>query len=286
MTSPQTIASYFTLAGRAVPFEEPEKEVSPHSLEARARAAARAGFAGMGISYPDLCAITEVMTFSEIRSIFDDAGLPLLELECIVDWHANGARLEASNAVRRLLLDCAAAIGACHIKVAGDQFGEETDHAHLARSFRGLCDDAAVVGTKIVIEHMPWSDIRDVHDAVRLVSDAGADNGGVLIDLWHLARAGTSVAEIAAVPPETLGYVEICDALLEPEGTLKEDTINHRRLCGEGQLDVEGFAREVKAKGYAGPWGVEVISHSQRERSVRAAATLAHDSAVGFITSD
>lgn len=279
----QMIASYFTLAGDAVPFAEPEKEASPHDLAARATAAAAAGYAGMGLSYPDLLSLREHMSLSGIRGALDAAGLPLLELECIVDWHADGTRRAASDKVRRTLLDCASAIGACHIKVAGDQFGRDCPWDQLVGSFRELCDDAAAAGTRIVIECMPWSNVTDIHIASRLVADAGASNGGVLLDIWHVARAGTEFAKIAQLPPETLGYIELCDALIEAEADLKLDTINSRRLCGEGQLDVAGFVKAVKATGYDGLWGVEVISHEQRRRSPAAAAALSLISAREFL---
>ncbi|MHA3980851.1 sugar phosphate isomerase/epimerase family protein [Halovulum sp. GXIMD14794] len=279
----QMIASYFTLAGDAVPFAEPAKEASPEDLSARAMAAAEAGYWGMGLSYPDLLSLREKVSVREMRDVLDAAGLPLLELECIVDWHAAGARREASDEVRRTLLDIASEIGACHIKVAGDQFARDCPWDVLVASFRGLCDDAAAVGTRIVIECMPWSNVHDIHIASRLVAEAGASNGGVLMDIWHVARAGTDFADIAGIPPETIGYIELCDALTEAEPDLKFDTINNRRLCGEGQLDVAGFVKAVKATGYDGLWGVEVISHEQRRRTPAAAAALSLISAREFL---
>ncbi|MEM8664285.1 MAG: sugar phosphate isomerase/epimerase [Pseudomonadota bacterium] len=281
--SRELIASYFTLAGHAVPFEEAQKEVSPHTLADRANAAAAAGFAGLGISYPDLASLLATMSFGDIRRIFDEHGLTHLELECIVDWHADGERLDASNTVRALLMGCAAEIGACHIKVAGDQFGGAFRHEQVVERFAGLCADAAVAGTRIVIEPMPWSNVRDILGASQLVAEAGAANAGVLMDIWHVARAGTDFSAIADMAPETIGYIELCDALLESEDDLKLDTINNRRLCGEGQLDVAAFVAAVERAGYSGLWGVEVISHEQRRRPVRIAASLCADSAKAFL---
>lgn len=277
------IASYFTLAGHAVPFEEAAKEVSPHALAARARAAAAAGFSGLGLSYPDLVAISATMGPGDVRRILESEGVPLLELECIVDWHADGARLDASNAARALLMRCASEIGACHIKVAGDQQGGTYAKERMVETFAGLCKDAAAAGSRIVIEPMPWSNVRDIHDASQLVAESGAPNAGVLMDIWHVARAGTQFSAIAEIASETIGYIELCDALLEPEANLKLDTINNRRLCGEGQLDVAAFVAAVEATGYRGLWGVEVISHEQRRRPVEIAASLAADSTRTFL---
>jgi sugar phosphate isomerase/epimerase len=61
-------------------------------------------------------------------------------------------------------------------------------------------------------------------------------------------------------------YVEIDDADAEIRGTLLEDTLNHRRFCGQGALDVPAFLRAVRAQGYEGPFGIEIISEIERCR--------------------
>jgi sugar phosphate isomerase/epimerase len=47
---------------------------------------------------------------------------------------------------------------------------------------------------------------------------------------------------------------------------LLEDTINHRRFCGQGTLDVPAFLRAVQDQGYEGPFGIEIISEIERRR--------------------
>ncbi|WP_421725693.1 sugar phosphate isomerase/epimerase family protein [Bauldia sp.] len=283
MSAPELIASYFTLAGPAVPFEEIEKEVSPHPLDDRIDAAAAAGFSGIGLSYPDLTALRRTMSFQDIRRAFDAGGLKNLELECIVDWHADGDRLATATEVKETLLACAAEIGACHIKVAADQNGETWPHTQMVDRFAALCEDAAAAGTRIVMESMPWSNVPDIKAAAQLVKDAGAANGGALFDIWHVARAGAPFEDLQAVPSETIGYIELCDALDKVTGTLKRDTIDNRRHCGEGELDVAGFVANVKATGYDGLWGVEVISEAQRNRGVGTAASLSYDAAIHYL---
>lgn len=283
MAKPELIASYFTLAGPAIPFEDVEKEVSPHALSDRIAAAAAAGFSGIGLSYPDITALRRAMTFAEIRRAFDEGGLKHLELECIVDWHADGARLETATRVKDTLLACAAEIGACHVKVAADQFGEDWAHDRMVERFAALCEDAAAAGTRIVIEPMPWSNISGIKDTAKLVEDAGAANGGALFDIWHVARSGAAFEDFKAIPPETIGYIELCDALHAVSGTLKRDTIDNRRHCGEGELDVAGFVDCVKSTGYEGLWGVEVISEAQRHRHVRHAATISYAAAIDYL---
>jgi sugar phosphate isomerase/epimerase len=45
---------------------------------------------------------------------------------------------------------------------------------------------------------------------------------------------------------------------------LHEGTINHRRLCEEGEFDVKGFVACMLKAGYKGPWGIEVLSIDEK----------------------
>jgi sugar phosphate isomerase/epimerase len=56
---------------------------------------------------------------------------------------------------------------------------------------------------------------------------------------------------------------------------LHQDTINHRRHCGEGECDVGGFVDCLLSAGYNGPWGIEVLSEEIRDRHYDALATRA-----------
>src|SRR5207237_4336067 len=61
-------------------------EISPHHFEARVKAAARAGFTGIGIWHTDLEHICVDRTLGEVKTILDDNGIRHLELEFLTDW--------------------------------------------------------------------------------------------------------------------------------------------------------------------------------------------------------
>jgi hypothetical protein len=42
--------------------------------------------------------------------------------------------------------------------------------------------------------------VCDLHEGLRLVEDAGHPAAGVIIDVWHIERAHTSVADLATAP--------------------------------------------------------------------------------------
>ncbi len=259
---PELIAAYFTLAGDVLPLAG--SMVSPHPLADRARAAVRAGYSGIGLHTDDLSAAIGQYGFAGIKQILDDCGLKYLEIEALLDWFADGERRRSSDAVRALMLEAAARLGAFQIKVAGDLFGGEWPVKKMADEFAVLCRQAADVGANVSIEILPFSNIRDLGTGLEIVGGAGESNGGLLLDIWHLSRGGIPYDEIVAIPAAYLKHIELDDADLSVSGSLLEDTVRNRRLPGEGSFDVPHFLRCVKATGYRGLYGVEVISDAHR----------------------
>lgn len=81
--------------------------------------------------------------------------------------------------------------------------------------------------------------------------------------------------DIRRIPLKYLTNVELNDGTLP--GNPAHDPSN-RRFCGEGDYDIKGFIDCLKKMGYAGPWGVEVISEKLvslplQELSTKAYAT-------------
>jgi len=76
-----------------------------------------------------------------------------------------------------------------------------------------------------------------------------------MLDLWHISRGNIDLADVAALPLRYMFAVELDDADRSVVGTMLEDTLDRRRLCGEGALDVPSFIRAIRAAGFDGPWG-------------------------------
>ncbi len=73
--------------------------------------------------------------------------------------------------------------------------------------------------------------------------------------------------------------VELDDAAEEVVGTLFEDTVERRLLCGEGCFDLTALIGLLRDKGFDGPWGVEILSTSFRTLPVHEAVALAAETA-------
>jgi len=256
------LASYWTISGGD---PHTDHEYSPYDFKDRVEAAARAGFRGFGIWHADLERVQEKYSLHEMRRILDDNGIGYVELEFLTDWFLDGERKKQSDIRKRMLFEAAETLRAYHVKV-GDFFQEKCPIGRLVESFATLCREAAGHGTKIGFELMPFAMIRTLSETLTMVRGAGEPNGGIAFDMWHIAKLGIPYEEVARVPREYVVSVELNDGTFQAPWSLHEDTINHRRLCGDGEFDVKGFIRCLQKIGYAGPWGIEVLSEELRRQ--------------------
>jgi sugar phosphate isomerase/epimerase len=233
----------------------------------RCAEAAKAGFRGIGLWHADVEHQLQTRTLREMRAIFDDAGLQYLEVEFLADFFVDPgkpARAE-SDRLRGQLFETAAAFDAHHIKV-GNIPGTPCELGRLTEEFAALCRDAAEhTNAKIAYELMPFDvNVNTLETAVELVVGAGARNGGLAIDTWHMGKLGISPGDLERIPLEQLVWVELSDGQQESMEDPVDETINHRRLPGEGEFDISGYVQALQDLGYPGPWGVEVLSAELR----------------------
>jgi sugar phosphate isomerase/epimerase len=260
------LALYWTVSG---PVEvHTGREWSLFDWADRCAAARDAGFAGLGLWHADLEHLLETRTLAELGREFDDAGLRYLELEFLMDWFLDrdDERRRESDRTRGLLLDAAAALGAHHVKV-GNIPGVPAELPRLAERFGELCAEAAErTDARIVYELMPFdANVRSLDAAIAVTEGSG---GGIAIDTWHMSKLGIAPGELRRIPPELLAWVELSDGKLESMDDLVDETVNHRDLPGEGEFDIRGYVDACRDHGYAGPWGVEVLSEELRSNPI------------------
>jgi sugar phosphate isomerase/epimerase len=229
------------------------------------------GFSGLGIWHADLQHVLETRSLREMKHAFDDNGLRYLELEFLMDWFldADDERRRASDEIRALLFDAAAELGAHHIKV-GNIPGVPCGIPQLTERFAELCADAAGrTDAKIVYEFMPFDvNVNTLDTALAVVEGAGAPNGGVAIDTWHMSKLGIAPDDLRRIPLGYLSWIELSDGRLESMDDLVDETVNHRALPGEGEIDVRAYVEACVDHGYTGPWGVEVLSDELRNNPI------------------
>ena len=231
-------------------------EISRFDFKDRIQASAKAGFKGIGIWHTDLEHILHSRTLQEMKSILDDNDMKHVELEFITDWFLNGARKAESDSRRKRLFEASEILHAKHVKV-GDFYKCICPMERIVESFAALCAEAGKYGANIGFEIMGCAMIDNIKDAVTMVESSGANNGGLIIDIYQVANLGITYDEIRSIPLKYLTNVELNDGMLP--GSPNHDPSN-RNFCGDGEYDIKGFINCVMNMGYTGPWGIEVIS--------------------------
>jgi sugar phosphate isomerase/epimerase len=239
------------------------RAISPWTLRARVEQLGRTGFTGIGLYHDDLSHIlgTEAegptcgQKLEWVRRL-------LVELEFLTAWSypEGDPRREAELPTRELLFEAANVLEARHVK-AGLIDGAMYDRDLLNDSFALLCDEMAGAGCRVGFELVGID--PNSADPMRLLDWACIhSNGGLHLDT------------VAGLPSGSIVSVELDDGLVFDESDLRcfADMgpagffvrTGMRRIPGEGDYDLAGFVRAVRASGFDGPWGCEVISEDYK----------------------
>lgn len=232
-------------------------EMSHYSFRDRVESAARAGFKGIGIWHADLEHTMLHHSLKEMKMILDDNDIKHVELEFLTDWFLDGARKAESDSRKKRLLEASVALHAKHIKI-GDFYHSQCPLPKVTEAFASLCAEAENFGAVIGFELMPCAVIHNIQDALKMVEEAGAVNGGIILDIVQVVNLGITYPEIKRIPLKYLINVELNDGALRSSPLY--DPSRERRFCGEGDFDIRGFINCIQDMGYIGPWGVEVMS--------------------------
>lgn len=273
---PELIAGYWTIAGPIRPGDA--DDVSPWALPDRIAAAARAGFAGVGFYYDDLVAVDRAGGLPGVRQALHEHDVRYGQFELgVAQWWGGGQGRCRADAMLVTLLDLIEQLDLpdVHIKALPELTGADVPLEQYAEGLNAFASAGEHVGAPVGLEFLPYSTISTADRALEIVSAAGHANAGIVIDTWHVARGGTPVGSIAALPADRIVNVELNDVEPQPGPDLGLETIDARRYPGEGALDTEGFMRAIRATGYDRPFGVEVISREQRALDLNSAAKRA-----------
>lgn len=141
-------------------------------------------------------------------------------------------------------LAAGAALGARHVICAP----YDDDPARLAGTLAALQDLARPHGLTCVLEFFPWTPVPNLATARDLVERTGMAEIGILLDTLHFDRSGSSLADLAGLPPARLPFLHLCDAPVHPPYST-EDLLHAGRAerlpPGEGRIDLAAILGQV-----------------------------------------
>jgi len=125
---------------------------------------------------------------------------------------------------------------------------------------------AAERGMLSTIELCPGFTIHDLEAALAAVRHVGRRDFNLLLDTMHLGRSGATAAEVAALDPALIGYVQLCDAPRRPsEPNYLKEAMLERMVPGEGEMPLRAYLAALPA---GVTIGLEVPLGSQAEAGI------------------
>ena len=196
-------------------------------------AAAHAGFdyGGMWIEMADWTAATT----REVKATLTATGLSLLDVEVV--WIKPGP-LDPDHL---RIVDIGLELGARNVLCVSS----DPDAGATRDKLAALMTHAGS-GIRINLEFGLFTEVKSIHQANAILLAIDAPNMGLLIDALHWARSGGTLADVAAVPVEWLGYAQLCDAQMpgaDPDDTdaILSEAIDGRVALGRGGLGINGL---------------------------------------------
>jgi sugar phosphate isomerase/epimerase len=224
------------------------------------RVAAEAGYDMVGLrllpaapTEPAYAIMTDAALQRKVVAALADTGIQLADIEII--------RLKPDSDTATFEPFCALGqrLGARNVLVAGD----DSDHSRLTDSFAGFAELAAQYGLTADLEFMPWTGVKTLQEAQRIVEKAGIATGGVLIDALHFDRSTSTIDDIRALPAHRIHYAQLCDGPkpYDPsDAGLIEIARSARLLPGEGGIDLRAMLAALPSDI---PLSVEIPHHAR-----------------------
>jgi sugar phosphate isomerase/epimerase len=230
---------------------------SDHTFEQAVRGATAAGFDEFSLwsFWPAAYGLDRAL------DLLDEVGATVPAIEAAMQW-ADGP--ERASAEAGPLVDLATRLGA-HTLAACSLEPSVASWARAVEGFRTLCESAGEHDLRVCIEFLPWSVVPDLATAWRLVQEAAAPNGGILLDMmhWHRQPGGPDFDLLEQIPGTRIHYVQVCDTITAPldAGAYMAEAMTGRRLPGDGDVDIPRLLATLDRIG-ADPWfAYEVFSH-------------------------
>jgi sugar phosphate isomerase/epimerase len=243
-------------------------------LPAQFRAAAAAGFEWIGIDIPSVDAdVAAGGSVEQLAELLRECGLRCFELQpLIVTRDADATAREAQHAAA-----LAAAFTTGWVQGGLTDPVDDATAASLRRA-AGILRD---VDARIALEFLPFTPLRCIADTRALIARAGID-AAIVVDTWHFFHGPDDWDDLEKLALEELAYPQFCDHPALESDDLMQETTQRRVLPGQGTFALERFADAIRAKGYAGPVSVEILSAPLRALPRAEFARRAFESATPY----
>ncbi len=175
--------------------------------------------------------IQDEPTKREVLARMADTGVTVHNLEVF----ALRAKTNVEADFRRHL-EMGAALGAKRATV--QKYDEDASRA--LDNFRALCALGDEYGIAMHIEFTGFQLLKTPAQTLAFLDEAGIANATVAVDFLHVYRTGGTPADVAAIPPHRIGYIQINDGLIRDADfdSYLDEALEDRLIPGTGAFDL------------------------------------------------
>lgn len=125
----------------------------------------------------------------------------------------------------------------------------DDDPSRVIPMLRALCEEAARRDMRIAFEFTAFTPAwNTLAGAVALLEEVGHPQLAIALDILHLVRSGSTVAEVAALAPGQIAHGQLCDGTsLEVTADYGVEAAGNRLVPGEGVFPVAEFLAALPA---------------------------------------
>lgn len=235
-------------------------------LEERLQSAAGAGLDGVGLWVSDMDEfVASGGTLEELGELLAKLDLEVPEICALGGWHLADDKSGVKQEVERIGKMCKTAGIKRTVLICPVAWEAEAPLERSIKDYKELCEMGKEWGFIMGLEFLGMrKGINNPISAWEIVKEANCENGGVVVDFFHLLKGSGKPADLLSLPGEGIALVHFND--IPSDKPLEVLTDADRVLPGEGIAPLQELLGNLKKIGYEGWLSIEIFNPTHQAR--------------------
>ena len=212
--------------------------------------------------------LAEGRTFSDMKTMAADEGVRITRLDPLNTWpriwlpdNMDAAYVKTVDTTAEAVFRLTDGLGCTHLSLNATFPRHSMPVDEIIEHYAAICERANEHGLICDLEFIPLWGVPTLDLAWAIVTGADAPNGGLVFDVWHFVRSGSSLELLRQIPGDKIHCLQLNDGPMTlPEGvTIKDDCYN-RLFPGDGEFPNVEIVKILAASGGLNQVGPEVFS--------------------------
>jgi sugar phosphate isomerase/epimerase len=248
------------------------------------------GFRGIDLNMAEFAGRVKLHGMGYARRLLTSARVRVGTFSLPVDWDADDEAFRRQLSTLPEYVEIAKELGCtralCAIAPAGDQRPYHENFELHKRRFAEICRVLEPGGVRLGVgvraveglrKERAFQFIHDLDALLLLLNMVGAPNLGILVDVWDLWLAGSSLENVRALSAQQVVALQLADL---PADVPPADVTEAQRLLpgATGRIDCAGVLAALAEMGYDGPVTIKAdrtaFGNTRRDRAVKQAGDI------------